>query len=144
MNFAALKLLMASDTANAGKTPQQVAAWANAPITVKQPINLRALIVYLLKSGKWGGIEKAASDATHAAQAESRAFMVVMNNPNFSDLDLSDPAVVQMLLNIKAAGLLNNADQTAILALENASVTRAANIGLEHVFPGHVEYARAN
>ena len=41
MNFAALKVLIASDSANATKTDQQVANWANASITVKRPINLR-------------------------------------------------------------------------------------------------------
>jgi hypothetical protein len=133
MDHAALKTEISTDPLGrnyAGMTDAQVAASLNtADRTIKRPVPLRDLIVYLLKKGKWSGIEDEASSNTLGVKAECKAFMVIMNNPNFSDLDLTDATVQTMLLAIKTAGLLDSVDQTAILAMADQSVSRRVELG---------------
>lgn len=126
-----------------GMTDEQVADDMNSiyrQININIP--LRELIVYLLRNNKWGPIKDAAEDDLHDVHRQCEAFMVVMNNVNFTDLDISDPVMQAMLLAIKNAGLLNNEDQSAILAMGKKDVSRAQELGLSVIKPGYVGDAR--
>lgn len=147
MDYATLRAELATDPLGRGyaaMTAAQAAASLNAvDRQVANKVNLRDLIVYLLKAGKWIGIEDEATTGALNARAECRAFMVIMNNVNFTDLDLSDPIVRGMLGNIKTAGLLDAADQAAILAMGSETMSRAAERGLGTVLEKHIAASRA-
>lgn len=109
--------------------------------TINVPI--RELLVYLLKAGKMKPIDVAGNTPAHPAEQECYAFMSIMNNANFEDLDLSDATLRSMLINIRNAGLLDAADQTAILAMADEPVSRATELGLRRVRVGTVAAARS-
>ncbi len=147
MDYARLKAEITSDPlarGYSGMTDAQVAASLNTvDREVDQPVNLRDLIVYLLKNGKWLGIKSEAASNALGVQKECEAFMVIMDNPNFDDLDLTDAGVQAMLGSIKTVGLLDAADQAAILAMGKKAVSRAEELGLPIIREGHVQSVRA-
>jgi len=146
MNYAALKNEIMNDPLGrgyAGMNDAQVAVSLNTvDREIDENVNLRDLIVYLLKNNKWLGIKSEAASNALGVQKECEAFMVIMDNPNFVDLDLTDAVVKTMLSNIKTAGLLDAADQAAILAMGKKAVSRAEELGLPIVREGHVQSVR--
>lgn len=101
------------------------------------------LISYLIEKEKWSGILVAGHDETHAVYADCLMFISIANNTNLTHLDLSNPAIVTMLVNIKGGGLLENVNQTDIVAMSKQLVSRATEIGEPFVWLGQVQRARA-
>lgn len=115
-----------------GMTDQQVADSLKAVSReVDRLVDLRELISYLLKNKRWVPIKSESESDALGVQGETTAFMVIMDNPNFDSLDLTDATTLTMLGAIKTAGLLNAADQTAIVAMGKELISRADELGIK-------------
>ncbi len=127
----------------ASMTDLQIVASINAvDRNVDKPVALRELIVHLLKKQKWVAIEAESKSDSLGVQAETVAFMTIMNNVNFTELDLSDSITQTMLISIRDADLLDAADQIAILAMGKEMKSRAQELGLSRIREGTVNRAR--
>lgn len=101
---------------------------------------------YLLLAGKWPGlVDAAANDSTGSVR--QIAVNIVDTLANFEDFDLQDStvlaAVTAGLDGAIAAGLMETANKTAILAMENNRQSRAAELGIPQTNLGDVIAARA-
>ncbi len=115
---------------------------ANREIDVPAP--MRSILAYLITAGKFKGIQTAATGASDLSNA-CAGFLFVANNVNFSDLDLTHPAIASMFDTMKAGAVISESDQAAILSLGKKIVSRAEEIGISRlpVKPGHVQGARS-
>ena len=104
-------------------------------VHVKQDISSYSIKRYLTLVGKRVGIANSADGAA-----------ATMAMDDFESFDMSDVAVeaalTAVLDGLIDASLLVDADKTAILAMGDGLTSRAAELGLRRVKPGHVAEAR--
>lgn len=126
----------------AGMDADQITARINAvDFEWNRPIPFTELISYLIEKGKWSGILVAGNDKTHTAYSDCLMFISIANNTNITELDLSNPAIVTMLVSIKDATLLVQQNQTDIVAMGRQITSRAEFLRLGRVKAGQVERA---
>jgi hypothetical protein len=110
------------------------------------PVPAKDVRRYLLLAGKWPGVVDAAS--TSATEAVRLAAVNIIDTlANFEDFDLQDAtvlaAVTAGLDALVTAGLIETANKTVILAMENNRQSRAQEIGAGRLYWHHVQKARA-
>jgi hypothetical protein len=110
------------------------------------PVPAKDVRRYLLLAGKWPGIVDAAS--TSATEAVRLAAVNIIDTlANFEDFDLQDAtvlaAVTAGLDGLIAVSLMDAAEKTVILAMENNRQSRAQEIGAGRLYWHDVQKARA-
>lgn len=77
---------------------------------------MRDVISYLMKNGKWKGIKDSTSEAGMMTSD-------ILNNPNFSTIDLSDTSVQAQLDVLVDEGTLTGTNKSELVALSTISVS---------------------
>tara|TARA_R110000822_G_scaffold30982_1_gene89895 strand:+ start:46 stop:486 length:441 start_codon:yes stop_codon:yes gene_type:complete len=110
------------------------------------PVPAKDVRRYLLLAGKWPGIVDAASTSTTEA-VRLAAVNIIDTLANFEDFDLQDAtvlaAVTAGLDGLIAVSLMDAAEKTVILAMENNRQSRAQEIGAGRLYWHDVQKARA-
>jgi hypothetical protein len=138
MNYAVLKTELA-DPVYTGLSDADAAAALNAQtVATFQKVEYSDVASYLMLVEKYLPISESAT-------ASGKAFMLAMST--FQTFDLRKPGVETAVVNLLDAlivdGLITASDKAAILALADDTISRAQELGLPVVRPGHVETARA-
>jgi len=138
MNYAVLKTELA-DPVYTGMSDADAAAALNAQnVATFQKVEYSDVASYLMLVEKYLPISESAT-------ASAKSFMLAMNT--FETFDLRKPGVETAVVNLLDAlivdGLITASDKAAILALADDTISRAQELGLPVVRPGHVETARA-
>tara|TARA_R110000823_G_scaffold236419_1_gene362141 strand:+ start:1417 stop:1857 length:441 start_codon:yes stop_codon:yes gene_type:complete len=110
------------------------------------PVPAKDVRRYLLLAGKWPGIVDAASTSTTEA-VRLAVVNIIDTLANFEDFDLQDAtvlaAVTAGLDGLIAVSLMDAAEKTVILAMENNRQSRAQEIGAGRLYWHDVQKARA-
>jgi len=123
-----------------GMDAVQIAARINAEdFEWNRPIPFTELISYLIEKGKWSGILVAGNDKNDAVYSDCLMFISIADNANMTELDLSNPAIITMLVSIKGATLLDQQNQDDIVAMGKQITSRAEFLKLGRVTVGAVE-----
>jgi len=149
MNYAVLREEILTDPLGrgyAGMTDEQVAEDLNTAYrTIKQRIKLKDLVSYLLKNDLWFAIREAAADPTHTAH---RAAVYALDLVDFAkadmldDIDSDDATFRALFQQLISGGIMTSTQGQEILAMAYVTMTRAEELGLGVVKPGHVRKAR--
>lgn len=151
MDYAALKAEIALD-AYKGMDDAEIAAALNAEtvdaVRKVQTWEARAL---LFGTGEWGAIKLLSRQTPTMGSTEAQAVAVAITTIDTMTetqvLDADQPeafgAMQQMVGVLQAAGVLTAATATKLLALRDAKISRAAQLGLGEVRPGDVANVRA-
>jgi hypothetical protein len=135
-----------ADPDYSGLTNQQALEALLAPIPIRINPEVKALRRYLITTGKIG-LMKIAAEGTDSAAAVCRTAFEALAPGGFETLEYTSPdvyaALTAMLDVVVAAGLLSQADKTAILALGDSTTTRAAQIGWPQITVYDVAHARS-
>lgn len=129
-----------------GLTDQQTADALNAPITVIRDVRIADVVGYLAVNGKLPLILNY-SGADQAAQATCTSFKSIITTPSLTTFECSKPgtyAAIQSFLSaFVAASLISADDQAALLALAQATSTRARELGFGQATVAQIAAARA-
>ena len=143
-----LSIELATDPLTRGYSGMTDAAVVDSLYTKNRPGPVPAKDVrrYLLLAGKWPMIvDTAAQDGT--ATTRVACINIIDSLANFDDFDLEDSGVLAVVTAgldaLVTATLIDEAHKTAILAMGNNRQSRAQELNLGRVLPGHVAAARA-
>jgi len=128
--------------AYSGLSDVDAAALLNDPVlAILQPIQCYSIRRYMLLVGQWLDLKRSTSDAAEIARDALE---------EFDQFDITDPTVLAVLGNILDGlvddAALSNFDATnkaTILAMGDTTESRAQELGIRAVKPGHVQQARA-
>jgi hypothetical protein len=112
----------------------------------KQPVPASEVRRYVLLNGLWPGLQNLAANGTDPVQKGTALTILQTLAPNsFDSIRMNDPAVAaavtQMLQTMVDAGVMTAAHRDAMVALGDAQVSRAEELGLGHVH--HIDVAEA-
>jgi hypothetical protein len=134
-------------TSNPTWTDQQVADSLNAqtltaPAKAQVMVRYRTLISFYGPAFADAVIDALQADAASGNKTLGRILPTILGDGDFSGIDAANPIVRQTIDALAPAVL--TADQAAkIKALGEVAISRAEQLGLEHVEPGHVQSARS-
>jgi hypothetical protein len=115
--------------------------------TVSAPISSAELLAWSGADSRFMRIKKAAEGVApydalpEAVQTIANvAFMLITRDS--TELDMSKSDRVQMMGALVASGVLTQDDSDSISALATKIVSRAEELGLERIFPAHIQLIR--
>jgi hypothetical protein len=127
-----------------GLTDAQAADELNAPLAIRQRVPLGTLQATAMESGVYTQLLVAVGTPETPIQLKALCQTVLnLVDARFDDVDLDNAQSRTIWTALQTAGVITTAQATAILALGDTTTTRAAQLGLEHVEPGHVGRVRA-
>lgn len=150
MDIAALAAELADDPLSLGYaqlSDAQAADVLNAPTRPgRKPVPASEVRRYVLLAGLWPGFQALAASGTDPVQRGTAITILQTLAPNsFDTIRMNDPAirtaVAQMLQTMVDAGAMTAAQRDAMVALGDAQVSRAEELGLGHVH--HIDIAEA-
>ena len=147
MDYEKLVAELASDPVGMGyasMTDAQVsAAIAANTRPTRQLVPLWLIKRRLIETGAWLAIVQYANEGENAqVRAAAALTCIYVDDTRFENLDLDLPATQAMLGALQLAGLITAEMASEIDTLADAWTTRAAQLGLPNVAPGHVQSAR--
>ena len=151
MDYAALKAEIALP-AYKGMSDAEIADALNAEtIDAVRKVPTWEARSLLLGTGEWGAIKLLSRQAPAMGAPEAQAVAVAITTidtmTDASVLDADDPeafAAMQAMVGVlQAAQVLTPPTAAKLLALRDVKVSRAQQLGLGHVSPGHLDTARA-
>ena len=109
----------------------------------RQKVPLWEVKKRLIETGAWLAIVQYANEGEDAqVRAAAALTCIYVDDHRFENLEIDLPATQQMLGALQLAGLITEAMASEIDTLADAWTTRAAQLGLPNVAPGHVQSAR--
>lgn len=148
MDYAALRALLDSDPATDTMNDTEAADWCNeVAISNIGVLPIRDIASRWLNNGTWDAILSAANDTNHAAHDFAKSVVMIVDQSrklgldNF-DFSLSKPN--QLLIGLRDAGFIDQAEVDDILEMATRRMSRAEDAGIsEHVYQRDVAEARA-
>jgi hypothetical protein len=143
VNYLALKNEIGLAAYN-DMTDQQIADALNAAISAgNQPVPLATVQAYLMENGIWGGIRLAGLQTRSQPLQAAALTAIDLFNSTIPTIDLTLPAVQQMMGAFITAAIMTTDQQAAINALGVAQTTRAMQVFGSVVTVNDVSAARA-
>ena len=130
-----------ADHVEAGRDADLAALLNAANRSGKRPVPKASILRHVVEAARWGALEDLAANASSPYRDAARSAIRAFQPGDFETIDLARPAVAALLDALVAGGALAADDKTAILALADAQVSRAEQLGLGAV--GHLDVARA-
>ena len=111
--------------------------------TKMYPLTMQEVREWAAEDARGFNIRQAMDDAALTDQVRNLCYIAdKLIGTDDGNLTPGNPLHVGMINQIVAAGVISAADRTALVAKATRDVSRATEIGLEFVQPGHVENAR--
>lgn len=143
MDYAALKIEIDSDPAGRGyqgQTPEVIADLLNEPYkTTFTPLPINDVLEWAVEVQAFSRLEAIAND--NPLYDAAKGFLLLLQGRDV--FNVGKPRVLVMLDAFVVAGIITGAQKQDLLDLAAVEVSRAEELSLGQVWPGHVAEALA-
>lgn len=145
MNYTVLTTELTTDPLErgySGMSDAEVAASLNAAdIPKRVRVSVPQLAQHLMESGLWPAIITATGEQD-TATADAAGLLVDAATAPPDEIDVDSVGLSSALASLVSGGVITQPQRDAIDALAETTTSRAAELGLGTVKPGHVEEVR--
>lgn len=134
MDYAALKSLLDSDPSTATMSDPEAANWCNEKVhSVIGKLEISSIASRWLNTGVWDALLAAAADSNHAAHQLAVGVVTVTHEARtlgLENFDFSLPRPNQLLVGLRDAGFIDQAEVDVIVGMATRQISRVENAGI--------------
>ena len=128
----------------ASMADEQAADALNAKSRVRQqPIPMTSVMRWAAKYDALYRLEQQFQSSDASVRGVARAAAAMISSPHVTSLDLTDPEIQSMMESLVQAGVFTQTEVDDLVARGQETISRAEELGLGLVKPGHIQMARS-